>query len=216
MPRPKITEPSKNHIEIMKAIQSIERQGEVATVQNVALQAGYAGTSSITDSLRVMQRLELLDIIGGGTRGRRRIIRIRNKGYELLSKRSLPVLGSISAGLPSDAIEIDNDRIALDEIFGLKLGDFLLRVQGDSLIGDAILPGDLVLIRPSTPKRNGDIVAVQLDQDGTTTLKHLIADHSTNIVTLRASNPIYEDIVLPMKDVKILGHIVGILRQTRG
>ena len=63
------------------------------------------------------------------------------------------VIGTIAAGEPILAFEEYEDRIAAPQAM-LEGGEhFALRVQGDSMIEDHILNGDLVVIPPSAGRR---------------------------------------------------------------
>ena len=89
-------------------------------------------------------------------------------------------------------------------------GDFLLIVRGDSMIGDGILSGDKVLIRPVVQVNNGEIAAVHVGDDHLATLKRILFDNDQ--VILRASNPAYPDIVLPQSELKVAGVYRGLVR----
>ena len=60
---------------------------------------------------------------------------------------SLPLVGDIAAGFPSPAKEELRDVISLDEYL-IKQPDtsFLLKVSGDSMIGEGVKEGDLVIV----------------------------------------------------------------------
>lgn len=81
------------------------------------------------------------------------------------------------------------------------------------MIGDGILPGDLVLLRPEEDVRQGEIAAVHARDEYEGTLKHVIVE--THQVRLRASNPIYEDIIVPAADWRgVAGVFRGLVRKT--
>jgi repressor LexA len=119
----------------------------------------------------------------------------------------IPVVGSIAAGLPLEALEHVQDPIALPRCLAMR-GDFLLRVQGESLIDDGILDGDLVLIRPQAQVQNGDI-AVALLPDGTATLKHVYFER--DCVLLQPANQNVAP--LRLSHVTIQGRMVGLWRR---
>ena len=86
----------------------------------------------------------------------------------------------------------------------------MLRVHGHSMTGDGILPGDLVLLRPNIALSLGEIAAVQVGEDAT--LKHVHQQPGERVVTLRASNPDYQDMIVPADEVHIVGAYRGLVR----
>ena len=85
---------------------------------------------------------------------------------------------------------------------------FALRVQGESMIEDHILDGDLVVIRRQQAADDGDVVVALLD-DGTATLKRLYRESSGFRLQPANSqlNPIYVD------SLDVQGVVTGIVRQ---
>jgi len=122
----------------------------------------------------------------------------------------LPLLGSIAAGLPIEAQEHVETLIPVPPGM-VKESDnaFLLRIVGDSMIGDGILPSDLVVIRPQSSARNMDIVAFLLGDDAT--VKRINFD-PTGVIKLLSSNPKYDPIIVDREGSKIIGKVVGLIR----
>jgi repressor LexA len=150
--------------------------------------------------------------IQGGVRGKPRIITLTQIG-KAANGFGLPVLGSIPAGPLREAIEQAEDWADnTNDILPSRAGDFLLRVQGDSMIGDGILEGDLVLLRPDVALHSGEIAAVQVNGDAT--LKHFHQEPGNATVILRASNPLYDDIRVPAEEVQIVGAFRGLIRHS--
>ena len=53
---------------------------------------------------------------------------------------------------------------------------FALEVQGDSMIDAMVNDGDIVIMKPAQEARNGEMVAVWLDDRDETTLKYFYLD----------------------------------------
>ncbi len=107
-------------------------------------------------------------------------------GYEV---RSFPLLGEIAAGAPLEAETADTTTLTTHVPRGTADNCFFLRINGDSMAGDGILTGDLVLIDPNFDPHavNEDsIYAVQLDE-ADVTLKRLRRVEDT--VWMISSNP---------------------------
>jgi repressor LexA len=126
----------------------------------------------------------------------------------------IPLIGTIAAGLPVEAIENLQGELAVSPaLFGAKRC-FGLRVKGDSMIDAHILDGDLAIIRPQKRVESGEIAAVIVqDLLPEATLKIVRRTRST--LTLEPANPAYSPLVFKgpqRRQVVILGRYVGLLR----
>jgi len=119
----------------------------------------------------------------------------------------LPLAGVIAAGQPIEAIE-DQEVLDLEEAFISPFGNYVLRVRGDSMLGDQICDGDYVVVERRNTARDGEMV-VALIEGQEATLKRLY--RTAQGVRLEASNPAYEPIFA--QDVQIQGVVVGVLRR---
>jgi repressor LexA len=201
------------HLRIAKTLLAWEQRGEPGFVPDLVRTLGYAAESSLTPTLRVMERDGVITIKGGGARGRSRMVTLTPRGRLALGAAGLPVLGAIPAGPLAEAVEQADDVRNPGDLLPWRDGDFLLRVRGDSMEGDGILDGDLVLLRPELSPRPGEIAAVLIGDNHETTLKHVHVEGET--LTLRASNPRYADRTVPADSVRIAGVFRGLVRQTR-
>jgi repressor LexA len=121
----------------------------------------------------------------------------------------LPLVGTIAAGRPIEAIE-EREVLDLEDMVVSPHGNFVLRVRGDSMIDDQIRDGDLVIIEKRETARDGETVVALLD-NGEATLKRFYR-HSKG-VRLQPANPNYDPIITP--NVKIQGVVVGLVRTFR-
>ncbi|MCY3802622.1 MAG: transcriptional repressor LexA [Chloroflexi bacterium] len=118
------------------------------------------------------------------------------------------VIGTIAAGEPILAFEEYEDRIAVPQAMLVGSEHFALRVQGDSMIEDHILDGDLVVVRRQQSADDGEVVVALLD-DGTATLKRLYRESGGFRLQPANSqlNPIY------VNSLDVQGVVTGIVRQ---
>ncbi|MBV2122492.1 MAG: transcriptional repressor LexA [Candidatus Thiodiazotropha sp. (ex Ctena orbiculata)] len=143
-----------------------------------------------------------------------RLIPGRKRGIELVddeeqSKYSLPLLGSIAAGQPIEAI-VGQERLDLAEYLA-GANRYALQVKGDSMIDIGILDGDLVIIeRCDTAADNAIVVALIDDQEAT--LKRLKRLKSGRI-KLIAENSEIDPMIYAADRVRIQGVLVCQLRQ---
>jgi repressor LexA len=123
---------------------------------------------------------------------------------------SVPILGRIAAGQPIEAIESGEAELPIAPEY-LGGGDhFALVVTGDSMTGDGIHDGDLVLIRATQEAPNGAIVVALID-GFEVTLKRL--RRRKDVVALESSNPAYQPRIIPADRVRIQGRLVGLFRR---
>jgi repressor LexA len=200
------------HRRIGLAILGFERRGEPAFGPSLVYELGYAAESSLTATLRIMQRNGILLIQGGGEKGRSRVATLTSKGRFALGGGGIPLVGSISAGPLSEALAQPEDVLEPRDLLPYRDGDFLLRVRGDSMIGDGILNGDSVLLRPNVVVRQGEIAAVLVGEAHEATLKRVFFSPKKSRITLRASNPQYPDVVVNADELKVAGVFRGLIR----
>ncbi len=125
--------------------------------------------------------------------------------------KSIPILGTIRAGIPILAIDNFEGELDLGKEFK---ADFALYVHGDSMSWAGIHSGDIALLRHTEVAQNGDIVAAgKEDGDWTATLKYYIKNNGSPL--LRAANPEYKDIVMDDRH-RIIGVVVHIIKDAPG
>lgn len=123
--------------------------------------------------------------------------------------RMLPFYGEVAAGAPllpetralpmEVPVTIHRDR---DDLF-------VLRVKGDSMVEDAILDGDLVVLQRRGDYRNGERVVVLIDGDEVT-LKELRRDGQG--VWLIPHNPDLSPRCYEPERIQVQGALVGVMR----
>lgn len=123
--------------------------------------------------------------------------------------RLLPFCGDIAAGAPL----IPEERaIPLEVPLAIhreRDDCFVLRVRGDSMVEDAILDGDLVVLQKRGEYRNGDRVAALIDGEEAT-LKEYRRDPRG--VWLIPHNPELQPLCLTPDRVQIQGLLIGVMR----
>ncbi len=125
--------------------------------------------------------------------------------------REIPVLGRVAAGEPllseqnvEGAFTLPREWVNGDEAF-------LLKVQGESMVGAHILPGDHALVRRQSTAEHGDIV-VALVNDEATVKRVLFRPEE---IILQPENPAMAPIHVKKgeKSFQILGKVIGLLRK---
>jgi repressor LexA len=119
----------------------------------------------------------------------------------------LPLVGTIAAGRPIEAIE-ERQVLDLEDMFVSPHETFVLKVRGDSMIDDNICDGDFVVVEKRQTARDGETVVALLDE-GEATLKRLYHDKAG--IRLQPANPNYKPIIA--KAVQVQGIVVGVVRK---
>jgi len=121
------------------------------------------------------------------------------------------MLGAVAAGFPSPAEEELVDTMSIDEyLIANPQATYLLKVEGDSMIGAGINAGDLVLVQKDLTPKTGDIVVAQVDHEWT--LKYF--ERKGRQVALRSANQKYPAII-PRYELVIAGVVIANVRKYR-
>ncbi|HYN86883.1 MAG TPA: transcriptional repressor LexA, partial [Ardenticatenaceae bacterium] len=121
----------------------------------------------------------------------------------------LPLLGTIAAGSPIEAVE-NREELDLETLFHAKNGVYVLKGRGDSMIDDHLCDGDFVVIERRENARNGEQVVALLDT-GEATLKRFYKEHGGR-VRLQPANKAMEPRIVSADQCKIQGVVIGVLR----
>lgn len=113
----------------------------------------------------IFQHVAALERRGALRRGSHMARSIEILDSDFLPKCPVRVEGRIAAGRPLEAVS-DPEAILPEEILPDDGEHFALRVQGDSMIDDAICDGDLVIARRQSTARNGQVVVALLPGPG--------------------------------------------------
>lgn len=193
-----------------------KQQRVLTYIRDYSRAKGYAPTmQELADAFEVskvtvFEHIAALQRKGYLKRSRHKARSLRlNEGIDFVDERatSLPLVGSIAAGRPIEAIE-NREILNLEEMFVSPHGNFVLRVRGDSMIGDNICDGDLVICERRETARDGEMVVALINGEEAT-LKRLY--RTPQGIKLQPSNPAYEPIF--SRDVHVQGVVVGLMRQ---
>jgi repressor LexA len=121
----------------------------------------------------------------------------------------VPLLGSIAAGAPVEAME-QRATLSFADFMGSK-DTFALEVRGDSMVDDHICSGDMILVERVREARDGDIV-VALVSGSDTTLKRFYREPG-GMVRLQPANSALKPIYVHPRDLQIQGRLMAVLRK---
>jgi repressor LexA len=190
-------------------LEYVQSEGFPPSIREIGKEFGIGSLRGVT------VHLEALAKKGYITRSNTpRSIKITHPSMQTANRAvMLPLLGSIAAGAPILAQEHVEDLIPVPAEMVRNIEHaFLLRVRGDSMTGDGILPRDLVVVKPQQVANHGDLVAVLLGDEATVKRLHL----DPKGAKLMPSNPAYEPIKVETEDARVIGRIVGLIRDYEG
>jgi repressor LexA len=127
---------------------------------------------------------------------------------QLSSTPILPLVGVVAAGRPiepvlqAETVDVPASMLGRGESFGL-------RIKGESMRDDGILPGDIIIVRKQASARTGQLVVALLN--GEATIKQFYRKDA--FIELRPANSTMEPIVVsPTDHLKIEGIVTGVIR----
>jgi repressor LexA len=124
---------------------------------------------------------------------------------------AIPLLGSVAAGDPIEPVETHETVSVPEELLG-RGETFALRVRGDSMIGDGILDGDLIIVESRAHAESGATVVALVR--GEATVKRLYHERGQR-VRLQPANDALTPIIVRAEEVTVRGTVVAVLRRYR-
>jgi repressor LexA len=123
----------------------------------------------------------------------------------------LPLLGTVAAGMPIEALE-DNETFTVpDAMIGRGGNHYVLRVRGNSMVDEQIRDGDFVVINERQSADNGEMVIAMLN-GSSATVKKFYRERDGRI-RLQPANETMTPIYVHENDISIQGIVVGVLRR---
>lgn len=202
---------------ILKFIGSfVEKNGYPPTIREIGTACSISSTSVVNYNLNKLERAGLLVrdrevsrglrlMAGAGDGALKNLFRVPLVG-RIVASEPVPVPGSDFSIFGADeSIELTRDMVdPSDDLFALQ-------VKGDSMVDAMINDGDIVIMRPHHDVKNGDLVAVWLDDREETTLKRFYREGKR--VRLQPANPTMGPIYVDdPKTVQVQGRVVAVLR----
>ncbi len=192
----------------------IARHGYPPSQMEIARAFGFSQNRSARHHLEVLAQAGLIELTAGRARGIRLagVGKTAGVGDGLLQ---VPLLGRVAAGHPIGSDPDVRRELTLDpSLFRLR-PDYLLEVEGDSMVLDAILPGDLIGVHRTPQARHGQTVVARIE--GELTVKRLDtggAEGNTDHLRLLPRNPAYAPIEIDARivDFAIEGLFAGLVR----
>jgi repressor LexA len=185
------------------------KNGHPPTQAEICKHFGFGSLNTVRGHLQRIEKKGHIHLNSGKARG----IQVVSLPAAVIKQQdnSIPLLGSIAAGLPIWAEQnLEGYLPAPPALFGGGV-IFALHVLGDSMTGAGINNGDIAIIKKADRVENGEIAAVLVEQEAT--LKRVF--FSSSAMVLKSENPAFEDLTYEIDNgdsVRILGRYQGIIR----
>jgi repressor LexA len=197
---------TKRQKELLDYLRSyIEQHGYAPTLEEIGRHFSLASLATVHKHLQNLER-----------KGHIRRLPNRSRALEVMPRDGtrttvqVPLLGRVAAGIPLEPVEVPESVALPEEMLG-RGETFALRVQGDSMVNDGILDGDVVVVESRNVVENGATVVALVR--GEATLKRFFRERGR--VRLMPANERLAPIVAPAEDVEVRGEVVALLRRYR-
>ncbi|HSH70407.1 MAG TPA: transcriptional repressor LexA [Deferrisomatales bacterium] len=182
-----------------------EARGYPPTQQEIATRFGFRSLGTVQNYL---VRLEQHGLLRRSWNAKRAIEVVGPKQTNALE---LPLLGTVAAGRPIEAVSTDDTLEVPPSMVGGG-ENFVLRVKGDSMVEDGILDGDYVVVRRQQTANNGQTVVALVDGDATVKRFHRRGNGIELLPANVAMRPIQ---VSAEQQFEIEGIVVGVIRHCK-
>jgi len=183
-----------------------DRNGYAPTLQEIGEKFGL---SSVATVHKHISNLVDKGYLKRERRNASRDLDVVDQGAPPRGMARIPLLGTVAAGLPIEALA-DQEEINLPEEWLGKGRTFALRVRGDSMIEEQIRDGDTVVVEARETARNGETIIALVDGDSVT-VKQYYREGSQ--VRLQPANPAVPVLRLAEDRVRVQGVVIGVLRR---
>lgn len=202
---------SKNEKNILMFIkEQVKKNGYPPSVREICKAVGLKSTSSVHMYLSRLKEKEYITKQDLKTRA----LKIVDQDFNSFDDKdilSIPLVGQVAAGIPILAEENIEEYIKMPiNLFKKNVKNettYMLKVKGESMINAGIFDGDYIIVSKCQTAENGQIVVALIDNEATVKTFYKEKDH----IRLQPENDNMDPIIV--KDVKIIGKLVGLIRR---
>ena len=214
---------TEKHVKVLEFMTNYQGEnGRPPSIREIGEKVKISSTSVVNYYLDQLKKMGYLKRDTRVSRG----LRLTDKVNEVIQMATetlrVPILGPIAAGplmlVPEPGVDYMNDKeynaveIARSLLPNKERGNdlYALEVKGDSMIDAMINDGDIVVMKPAQDARNGEMVAVRVDNEYT--LKYFYKEKDR--YRLQPANPTMKPIFLKKNDpLEINGKVVMVIRK---
>jgi repressor LexA len=196
---------TKRQRQILDYIQSfIESYGYSPSFEEIARNFGYSSLATVHEHLSNLENKGYL---------RKNYNKSRSlEPVQVMSALAveLPLLGSVAAGLPIEAIE-QQETIAVPHDMLRSGNNYVLRVKGDSMIDEQIRDGDYIVVNSRQVADAGEMVVALVNGESATVKKYY--RERDGRIRLQPANPTMLPMFFQEEEVQIQGIVVAVIRK---
>jgi repressor LexA len=193
---------------ILAFLERCAGRGVPPTVREIGEAVGLSSPASVHRQLRALEEHGRIAVEEDGRSRRWRLAGWGGRGARRRGG-AIPVVGRIAAGEPIESLEAEESLPLPPEAFAA--GEIVaLRVEGESMTGAGIFPGDYAIIRRQPAVENGEVAAVTIDGCGTLKVwrrsgrQVALEPRARGFATIRVGRH--------TGDVRVFGRLVGLAR----
>ncbi len=199
---------SKEITEIQKKIllfivEYLNSNGYPPTLSDIADKFGYRNRATVQQHLLALEKKNYI------TRKKNlsRSIEVTDRCNIYISR---PVVGEVAAGNPLLIYQDVVDSVDLPALANLPANSFLLRVKGSSMKDAFILENDVIIVKPDSAYKSGDLIVAIVDDSAV--IKRIYEDDEH--LRLVSENPEFKPILVhkKSKSFRIVGSVLGLYR----
>jgi repressor LexA len=199
-----LTRRQRDVLEVIRGF--IDRHGYSPSLEEIGRALGLSSVATVHKHVSHLVDKGLVKRVWNQNRS----IDLVQEGRDGEGTAALPLMGTIAAGSPLEAVRSDEAiAVPADMIPGRGAG-YVLRVRGNSMIDEQIRDGDFVVVEERPQARDGETVVALVDGHEAT-LKRLYREGAT--VRLQPANATLGPIVLAADRVQVQGVVVGVIRK---
>lgn len=198
------TKPSKRQAEILNFIEAFQKTNKYSPSLAEIAEHFSISIPTVHQHVSYLKEKGLLS----GDKGARRAIETTQQQSSNFGIISIPLLGTIAAGGPIEAIRTNESIDVPSTMVKNSAKYYALKVSGTSMIEEGISDGDIVVVRDQPAIENGEKAVAYLPEKNAVTLKKLYKENG-RIKLVPANSfmkPFYED------NVEVQGKVVGVIR----
>ena len=184
----------------------IDERGYAPSFEEIAHHFGYSSLATVHEHLSNLERKGYIRKSYNESRSIELV-----KADEGPHAVELPLMGAVAAGLPIEAVTQAETLAVPPDMIRRGRDNYVLKVQGDSMIEEQIRDGDYIVVSQQDTADNGQMVVALVGGDSATVKK--LYREPGNRIRLQPANSTMEPIVVDAREVQIQGVVVGVIRK---
>ena len=184
----------------------MESNQEAPTIAEIGRKFEMRSSASVHAVLTALEREGLIKRIPNVSRGIQIVEQKEGEGGD--GDTEIPLVGTVAAGKPIEAI-LSHDTVSVPKNLQGNGRTYALRVRGDSMIGENIQDGDIIIVSSQKTAENGQIVVALIDDTYATVKKFY---REPDVIRLQAANPAVEPLFIKER-IQIQGVVKGLIRR---